>query len=45
MYLEDVDNLVNNRGVKKNDAVIPTENKYGDIIVPDNIEAREIGKP
>ena len=41
MYLEDVNDLVNNRGVKDNDAAVSTESEYGDIIVPDKTKANE----
>ena len=45
MYLEDVNDLVNNRVVKENDAEVSTENEYGNIIVPDKIKAKEIEEP
>ena len=42
MYLEDIDDLVNIRGVQNNDGAIPSVEKYGNMIQPELIEGEEV---
>ena len=42
MYLEDIDDLVNNRGVQNNDGAIPTVEEYGNMIQPERIDTEEV---